>query len=85
MPEAKGYLIRQRRGFAALIHFGGKTVRKYNAEIIQARVALFVKGVIVRKLDANGEPLMRDGEQVWTLAKTATPDKLARWRTEHVN
>ena len=58
---------------------------KYRREIIEARIALLTKGVIVRKLDANGERMERDGEQVWTLAETATPEELAHWRMEHVN
>jgi len=61
---------------------------KPRSEVVVTRAKLLAEGKIVRKLRADGKPLMRGNigtgipQQVWTLAEYATPEELDYWRRE---
>jgi hypothetical protein len=41
------------------------------------------EGKIVKALDASGEPLLRNGQQVWQLMDRATDTEFAFWCKEN--
>jgi hypothetical protein len=49
----------------------------------EALDGLYKEGVFVKALDESGEPLFRNGHQVYRLAEAATAAERAFWRREN--